>query len=607
MTRESSSTCDPGAVRTTDAASCFSAPVADHIMYDAQMEPLLAAASRLQGAFSAVERFPWLHEVLAERSRTFLEQHGEERWQTVGGCIDNMLGVETFQKTSSIAGAIIKRIAGESGGIRYQDEAGRPWAVRLLPNHRDPSGNSYLGYAIGGYESPATMEATIGGQANALRASCSGPHGMRFSGALTQAYWLIYYLVRMQRRSVVVLPDVMFAQCIWGGHQKPPNWRKRLFDILTTLHNIRLEVLTLGAQGWDPHVSFRSVALASIGDQGRSGRRLCDIPLCPLQGSNLVHGHFDVEISRGFLGVLENYVSDVQEDCRTYDFDSPRNDEAKERLRQAKQAGRLISGSFTANLFGAATWSGVSNKQREIIDGLMREVTRARGQSPKNDCDDNAEVLDGNSVPGRTSKQTVTCPLLDSTQSYVAFGGNRTRRGLGYTIIGRTGNGWLTKLGYGVPAERRDLVRVQKDLLEDLAGLGDVMGLIAVGYYHRDGSWFTLEDMIQLARSEAGRRQLDRLWLRFYAPANYPDLLRRWIEDRGAMTIPHPGQAPQDLMGQDLLLNIQSLGMTQMQLANQLECSQSFVSKVLRGHARCPDRMREQIHQLVAQTPTPNS
>ncbi len=80
------------------------------------------------------------------------------------------------------------------------------------------------------------------------------------------------------------------------------------FQTLASLMSLQSEVFRLPSTGWPPRLGACSVAVSSVA-------RLSDVPFeddrcrpeCPYWGRGLKHDHFVIEISSGFLGVLEHF------------------------------------------------------------------------------------------------------------------------------------------------------------------------------------------------------------------------------------------------------------------------------------------------------------
>jgi hypothetical protein len=597
-----------------DTPRTYPEPVADFIMCDSRQERHFAALSQARSPFAGASRWPRLEEVLAERSRQLLAEVGEEQWRKQGGTYDNDTGEPTFRKNAATVSGIVRELATEHGGLLYWDRWGIGWAVRLLPG-RGADQDLRTGLAVTWYNNPllADEEARRESLAAIKKALSNDPtmeeehrrrlealaRRLRLFHRAQQLLWLIHAAVRKQRSSTVVLPDETLAQAVWGAHARPKNWRQDLLDVLASLSGLCVEQLHLTRGGWSPRLDSHAVAVASVTRlETTRGASCCDVPGCPLQGSDVAHGHFVVQMGLGFLGVLENHAIKSGKGNRRYDFSKAPSDEAKQQLQDARKAGRLVTVSLPVKIFGPANWSKLSAEQQNIIQALIREVTRhaKKAKPPATVREDRAETFAGNRVPGSTDPQSIVCPYLKPAATYVAFNGNGRRRGRGYGIIGAKGTGWLHKCGYTVSKDRKARQRQMRRFLGDLGAVAAILGLTVVGYHGGKKQWATL----QALQARAGQRHaadvLEEYTLRVYGPPDYHDRLHRYFEQQGQMTIPRLSAVPtatvEDTDSDPIMalrLRMQGLKVTQEALGEHLGCSQQFVTKLLNRERPWPE------------------
>jgi hypothetical protein len=408
---------------------------------------------------------------------------------------------------------------------------------------------------------------------------------------------------------VVLLPDILLGQVVWGGarDQWPQDWRGDLLQTLRSLTDLRLEVLRLSSsEGWRPQLGMYSVAVGAVEQISltRPQEDFCR-PCCPMWGSKCVHRHLAIQAGYGFLGVLEHFATGEGAPCRTYDFKNA--PEAGEELREARKAGQLVTISAPTALFGRAKWAGLADAHLGIIQGLIAEVTRpvppARSQRA-----DQAHVLQGNKVPGVTPRSRVACPLLGAKGRYVAFCGNGKRWGMGYLIAGNDGRGWLERCGYDVPADPGELGREIRSFLGHLREVGEVLGLIVVGLAP-NGEWLDLPTLIALAHTRHGVEQLLAVHLRVYGPEDYLARCRDHFSERGHFADIPGGESgagdnghPQVAVGlADLSTRLRAAAIKQIELAQALGVSQPYVSQLMTSSRPWPEQARQRAEALLAE------
>ena len=545
------------------SATPFVGVVPDLMMVDRDQAQLFDALGRTRSPFQGVGSWPWLHQLFAERSQELLDAEGLDAWYAAGGQYDED-GHPSLGPSSPLADQAIREVAEKPGGLLWHDEDGVGWAVRLL---RGFGGDQHLrfGLAINWNGSGMLLDPQardnyqlqLEGHLPAL-APTDLEVGRRQLERVAKRLWLferaeqlllaIHLQVRMQRRSVVLMPDEYLGQLVWGGdrRKRPKDWRGDLFQILRSLTQLRSEVLSLATAGWRPRPSATSVAIAHV-ELVEAYRRRGEIcrPACPYWFADVEHNHFLIQVGHGFLGVLEQFATtDDQQGLRSYDFDfnRPLDTEAKEIVKEARNSGRMLEISVPTKLFGAAKWSGLGNSHRRIIQALVKEVTRVTGAGSRGTGrPDKAYVVTGGRVTGDRPNQIVNCPLLQSDGRYVVFGGNGDRRGKGYQLVGQQRTGWLAKCGYDLPEGNQSMGPVLREFLHDLSEVSQRFDLVVVGYVSSGPRWLTLANIMEMSSSPEGRRQLDRTSVRIYGPDDYLDRLRDYFADRGGFSaIPAP-------------------------------------------------------------------
>jgi len=564
----------------------FPIRVADCVQFDHQQAQLFHMIGREKSLFGQISQFPDLAEKLRHYSQTVIDQHGTQKWRSFGGAYDDHNGTPTFEFNTPIVGNIVAELAKEHGGLLYDDAEGNRWAVRLIPidGRRE---SEHAGFAIRFLETSAALTSEQFDGVHQQRLNALSP-SLHFSPRSEQVLWFLSLMMRLGRSYVLTIPDAMFKQLIWGGHDAPPNWRHEVFRLLASLSELRMQRLQLGSSGWVPRVTMYSVAVASVERLELSrGRRSCLYETCLLHNSSVPHGHFVVQVGRGLLGILDHFVR-RNGGTVSFDFRELEGDLEKQ-FSNVKGQDRLIQFHLPTKLFGPAKWSGLTPSHRRIIHALTREITRPR-RKRRSDRPDGAEIITCGRVPGRTVKIQVGCPLLCLGQRYVGFCGNGRRRGLGYGIIGRRGTGWLFKFGYRIPDDDRELARVMRQMFDDLAYIADIAGLVVAGFHPRENRWIGLPQMREMLRTQRSRQQLAEIWLRVFAPENYHERLRGFLEQAGQMTIPAgvevpDAPSPSSEMPVHVVLTrrLRAAHVSQQALAGQIGCSQQFISRLLTG------------------------
>jgi hypothetical protein len=351
---------------------------------------------------------------------------------------------------------------------------------------------------------------------------------------------------------------------------------------------------------------MQSVAVASVRrlDPATSGDT-CGVEGCSMLGSGIRHGHFMVQIGQGFMGVLEQYAIEG-EAGRTYDFDQKLDDRSGKIVEAARKQGQLVTVNLLVKVFGPARWSRLSSKQQNIIQGLVREITRRRGKKVEGGRDDNGDVLVGNRLPATSPNHRAVCNLLDRSGNYMAFNGNGRRRGMGYRVIGVKGTGWLAKCGYQVPSAARERLVTVRGFLHDVEGVARILGLTVMGFHRPSQRWVSLETLQVIASQRSSITRVEQHDLRIYGPTDYHQRLRRYLEDNGQMRIPKPGdepgtdgEEPAPHRNDELLVKMKRLGVTHRQLGEQLGHSQQFVSQVLGGRRPWPEGLLDRAEAYL--------
>ncbi len=337
-------------VQARDGLIPFGGVVPDRVMIDKAQSQLFSALGRTRSPFHGVAAWPVLDDLLARRSREVLEVKGAAQWAAAGG-VRGPDGKLTCAPTSTLAAQVVREVAADPGGLLWADTKGTVWAVRLVPAaDRDPA--SFFGFALSWGGNGALLDPEVGAKNRESRRknwmeearSRLGLQArwMRLAARAAQLLTAIHLAVTAQRRSVVLLPDVLLGQVVYGGDRDhwPRDWRHDIMQTLVSLTDLRAEVLRLSAAGWRLQFGAHSVAIAHVEQLWvtRLEEDFCR-PCRPMWNSADRHGHLLAQTGYGFLGVLEKFATGSESTCRTFDFQKTPPNEVGEEVGAARKAG----------------------------------------------------------------------------------------------------------------------------------------------------------------------------------------------------------------------------------------------------------------------------
>jgi hypothetical protein len=311
-----------------------------------------------------------------------------------------------------------------------------------------------------------------------------------------------------------------------------------------------------------------TVLLTHAGDLRGTGDDECP-DCCPCRGSR--HHHFQIDVGPGFLGALEQFGRDEEgSGVRAYRF-VPRHRRGAPgpSLSAAGKSGSLVSAFIPALLGDPDACRRLSGAGHRLLQALVRETTRSRARS--DDADGRAEVLEGNRLRSYSGRSSVACRLLDADGTYIGFNGNGKRRGMGYRLAGEWG--WPARADYPHDA--------LGDFLDDLAAAVEVLSLTVFGV-GPGNECYSLLRLRALADSAAGRRELARIDVRAFAPADFAE---RWSAKFGwPLSHGEEQKRPELTVG----VEMRSRGLSGRKLAKALGCDPSFFGKLLKGKKPWP-------------------
>jgi hypothetical protein len=158
--------------------------------------------------------------------------------------------------------------------------------------------------------------------------------------------WLIHQQVLRLRSSLLQLPDDLLAEALWGSQKRPGHWRKEIregLQGLTWLH------LTEGSPGEEASLGTDTVILTHAADLRGMDSDVCqegcmDQPARP-------HHHYLINVGRGFLGILEDFVQEEDENgVRSYAFIVAGRRKQSSSLRKVGKSGQLVTVYLPAKL-----------------------------------------------------------------------------------------------------------------------------------------------------------------------------------------------------------------------------------------------------------------
>ena len=334
---------------------------------------------------------------------------------------------------------------------------------------------------------------------------------LRLGTMAERLLWVIHQQVLRRRSSLLRLPDSLFAEAIWGAEQEmPTHWRKEVLAVLkglTWLHIAEGPITESTAMGKE------TAMLTHVADLRGTPNDVCGDGCEGLDDRR--HHHFLVNVGRGFLGILEQFVQEEDDaGVRTYAFPvQGRYRRQSSTLRKVGKSGQLVSIYLPAKLGDREACEALTGNQHRLLQAIVRETTRNTKKERQSVSE--AEVMKGNVIPTVNGKDSFACDLLDPQGTFVGFNGNKLLKGRGYLVASE--GGWLAKAGYST-----DQISA---FFEDLSVLADKLALIPVGIEAGTRSCLNLNQM-----SGLGPNLLRRLHLRIYAPADYLD---RWNKTFG--------------------------------------------------------------------------
>lgn len=289
----------------------------------------------------------------------------------------------------------------------------------------------------------------------------------------------------------------------------------------------------------------------------------------------------------------------------TYDFRQWRshhpNSKVAEKLHakigRCKKSGRLCSIYLPAWLFAPAV---LEPGPCRVLQAMMRELTRKR--TGRTDRPDRAEVIPG-----------TKCPLLEMQRRYVALNGNGRARRNKYHGSGYRLTTWMQRAGYPM-AEGQLLWSEVRQFLKDVQALEEPFGIVASGYHSGKREWQPLGRLVDLTRTDAGRKWLRECRLKVYGPEDYLVAWRRYFARAlGFSYIPggsDDGPTPSAAQTGGSTVAIKSaleldawmrrLGLTERALAEKLGVSQATVSYQRSGRRPWSARFQERLTTLLA-------
>lgn len=419
-------------------------------------------------------------------------------------------------------------------------------------------------------------------------------HALRLGAFAERLLWTIHQHVLTFRTSVIMLPDRLLAQRLWGSDHRawPRHWRGEILAILNGLTWLHLATSTTSS---GPQFGDSTALLTHVAIRESQPGTPCP-STCPEPGARR-HNHFLINVGRGFLGVLEDFVKSEAGGIRRFVFPvHGKRGAERTSLRRVGKSGRLVTIYLPAKVGDTYVCKSFSARQHRLLQSIVRETTRQKA-AERNSVSDSAMLI-GNAIPSINGKETIVCPFLAAEGRYAGFNGNKRLKGRGYKLL--TPGGWLAKAGYVDPdGIEGDRFKQTRQFLDDLSVLCRELGLTAVGIMPPRNEVHSLGDLQDFAIDKPRRLRLDQVHLRIYTSADY---VTRW-NSYFSSDAPSDDQRADD-PGADISSALRHRGMTQRQLALAIQADGSFLSKVLRGLKPWPAPLARKAREWLASSTT---
>ena len=338
------------------------------------------------------------------------------------------------------------------------------------------------------------------------------------------------------------------------------------------------------------------------------------------------HTHFEIQIGatkslQKFLAILDNDGKEIFADQRApvYEgldkailsfvrrkgsFFSFRGERKKLFTEYCKQ------GKFRLVYLPTLLLGSVAGLHRHEIRALLGITNELSGTKEEPLTISKASVPD---IRSSKKSRKMFCPLLDPTQDYVVFGGNRRNGfGTGYKLFGRTDQGLVRRMGfwdsYKIVGYRQKPFRmsVARFIFESLVPmLPGELQLTVAAFHPGRNEWKGLYELQQACRSEAGFNWINQSTIRFFAPTDWCYQWRSYLSKQlGYNWIPATSSEctqasnPNFVTSSELLMLAKSQGWNRGELAHHLsriaghEISKKKIQRHLSGESKTPEFWR---------------
>ena len=252
--------------------------------------------------FRGISRWPDIDQLLAEKAKQLIKQHGVQNFALAGGTL-RPDGLPSFGRPSVAAFKAVRQVVEAYGRFRYVDNAGRQWGMLVADGSAETKSWRAIGVTLDPF--PVSMLDPIQRQQciRRLESRLNQLRGGRFrfdrdpdakrsrvSVALARATCidtamrLIPLLMKsadIQGGSRVSLDYDDLAIEVWGSNKIdwPDEHKQPVFDAIAGLSSLRVQSLSLPKTGWSPRPLQHSPAVSQV--RRRHGRSL-PIRLHPL-------------------------------------------------------------------------------------------------------------------------------------------------------------------------------------------------------------------------------------------------------------------------------------------------------------------------------------
>jgi hypothetical protein len=420
---------------------------------------------------------------------------------------------------------------------------------------------------------------------------------------------LVRLAIVQQRTNQIKLSDELLATLIWGRRQNSGDWPRNWRTTLQASFEGQPQRRGRRGRGEKPFVFL--IADKSLGDMIRFEQSRTQDGVITFN----FHNRLCEEEVKALKAELKQDIKGRKAYLPTYCESHPDEAaEAKEELRQRQaQYKQLRAGArmvptvraiyMPVRVFGPSPLSGLTPTQCNVLNALTMELTRS---AVNNGRPDKAQVVRNGSDRSHPRERPIpVCPFLGDGEWVLFNGTGMAKRSWahGYSFSLKT---WLQKAGYLSPNEHRSF-------FSDLKALAEPFGLVVAGWNKTAGEWRTLDDMVALCKSPAGRKWLTGCVVRVYTRSDWLVRWRQYFANRlGYTSIPTsahddassstgpPNVSRPIRTANDLQVWMARRGLTDGQLAASLKVHRTTVNHYRTGRRKWGRGFQVRLDAFVA-------